>query len=231
LVDVNRDGKLDILIGNQIGKIAYYQNIGTAQSPSFNLVTQTFGKVYTGLDNGVNIIDGYCIPQLFDVNGSYRLLCGSKSGRVFRYDGIDGNLNGSFAKTDTNYLHIWEGYNSSVAIADINNDGQVDMMVGNVCGGLNYYSGDITASINDAILSETEVKIFPNPSNNWVTIQTTATINRVEVFTIFGQQVFSTNQHYTNSANIHTQDLDAGVYFCKLYLSDGVVVKKLVVKH
>ena len=74
LVDVNRDGKLDLIVGNYVGKIRYYQNNGTSQSPVFDEITTFFGNVFTGIDNGVTLNDGYCIPQLFDVAGTYHLL-------------------------------------------------------------------------------------------------------------------------------------------------------------
>ena len=44
LFDINTDGKLDLMIGTRNGRIAYYQNIGTTTSPSFSLITNSFGN-------------------------------------------------------------------------------------------------------------------------------------------------------------------------------------------
>ena len=41
LFDLNKDGLLDLIIGNRTGKLLYYQNVGTSTSPSFELINNT----------------------------------------------------------------------------------------------------------------------------------------------------------------------------------------------
>ena len=43
MVDVNRDGKLDLIIGERTGTINYYENTGTPFAPQFTLATTQFG--------------------------------------------------------------------------------------------------------------------------------------------------------------------------------------------
>lgn len=229
LVDVNRDGKLDLIVGNYVGKIRYYQNNGTSQSPIFDEITTFFGDVFTGIDNGVTLNDGYCIPQLFDVAGTYHLLCGSKSGRIFRYGNIDGNLSGTFTKIDTNYAQIWEGRNSAIAIADINNDGQKDMIIGNVCGGLNYYSGDITAGTKENDFTDNNVKLFPNPVMNFVTISSAKIIETIIVYNCLGQIVMSVTNIDSNSKKLNVEQLNDGVYLCKVISEAKSQFEKIII--
>ena len=229
IIDVNRDGLLDIIVGNFIGKIRYYKNTGTAQTPIFTEITTFFGGVFTGIDYGVVLNDGYCVPQLFDIGGTYHLLCGSKSGRIYKYGNIDGNLSGTFSKLDTNYLNIWEGRNSALAIADINNDGQKDMLIGNICGGLNYYSGDITNSISKIEIESTKSRIFPNPASNILNVQSADNITEIVIIDAFGQILISKQNYKNTNAELPIQNLKPGIYYCKIKMYNNTEVLKFVV--
>ena len=57
---VNGDGLVDLYIGDYLGKILYYKNVGTKIAPSFQKTTSPFGS----LDFGV-----CAAPTLLDVNG------------------------------------------------------------------------------------------------------------------------------------------------------------------
>ena len=230
LIDVNRDNLLDILIGNSVGRIKYYQNIGTAQAAQFILITSTFGNVFTGI-NGIVLTDGYCTPQLFDVNGSYHLLCGSKVGRIFHYENIDGNLNGNFDAVDTNYLHIWEGRNSSLAIADINNDGQKDMLIGNISGGLNYYSGDITGGIRKDGEQKNSMHVFPNPASALININSDDIINSIELFDVNGNLLMHQGALHTRKISIPTEQFSSGMYIIKCMQAAGISYSKIMIKN
>lgn len=228
LIDVNRDQLLDILIGTSTGRIKYYRNIGSAQSAQFILETSTFGNVFTGI-TGVVLTDGYCTPQLFDINGAYQLLCGSKTGRIFRYDNIDGNLNGNFNLVDTNYLHIWEGRNSALAIVDINADGQRDMIIGNLSGGLNYYSGDITGGITETGIQKNKLIISPNPAHDFIRIQCSTALNTISCYNLSGETVIHQVLHGENFAMISTTSLTAGVYLIRAEHSGGIFYSKMII--
>ncbi len=77
VIDVNRDGDLDLLIGERSGVLNYFENTGTSTSPVYSLVTSTFGGVSVIPPGG---IAGYSCPQLFDNGNGYELLVGSERG-------------------------------------------------------------------------------------------------------------------------------------------------------
>jgi hypothetical protein len=228
IIDLNRDGLLDIIIGTSVGRIKYYRNIGNAQVAQFIQETSGLGDVFTGLTGGTVLTDGYCTPQFFDVNGSYHLLCGSKTGRIFRYDNIDGNLSGNFNKLDTNYLQIWEGRNSSIAISDINNDGQVDMMIGNISGGLNYYSGDITGNIED-FSATSFIKVYPNPVHDKVNIVCDENIQKIIISDIEGREIITTDFNTSKTITISTNNINPGIYFVKIVHAKGYNQSKIII--
>ena len=53
-VDLNGDGNLDLIVGNQVGEIHYFKNTGTDASPEFSPTSLTEPTTLTIYDNGGN---------------------------------------------------------------------------------------------------------------------------------------------------------------------------------
>ncbi|MFT7114648.1 MAG: hypothetical protein ACI8P7_001435, partial [Candidatus Azotimanducaceae bacterium] len=66
LVDLDRDGKIDLLIGERVGNINYYRNIGTKESFAFELVTDTLGGV--SVQDPV-YLEGLSDPKVIEIDG------------------------------------------------------------------------------------------------------------------------------------------------------------------
>jgi len=160
LIDVDRDGKLDLIIGNRIGELSYYRNIGTVSAPVFSLVSNKFGAV--NVSGG--LIAGLSAPCLFDQNGSYELLVGSISGYLYHYTNIDGNLTGNFTLVDSMFQNIYEPARCVPAIADLDGDAKYDLVVGNSMGGVVLYTQNTSLStVNNEIKTSSYFNIYPNP--------------------------------------------------------------------
>jgi hypothetical protein len=99
LFDINRDHKLDLIVGEKTGKLSYYENIGIT-SPIFKLMTDQIG----GIDIATSSSDGFPIPHLFRNNDTTFLLVGTGDGQIYFYDSIDSNLGGVFKMVSQN-LH------------------------------------------------------------------------------------------------------------------------------
>jgi archaellum component FlaF (FlaF/FlaG flagellin family) len=75
-----------------------------------------------------------------------------------------------------------------------------------------------------------EVLVYPNPNNGQFEISSRENIIKVELFTTFGQQVFSTLEFESNQlTDISSQP--SGIYFLKLIAKDGREMVKKVVKQ
>jgi len=211
LYDFNKDGLLDLVIGNGRGNLSYYQNMGTTNEPVFHLITSKFGNVDVSDQNFSYF--GYATPYFFSYNDETLLLCGSEQGDLFLFSNIDDNLNGNFTflekivETVQNKAYrINEGTRVAVAVADIDDDNRPDIFVGNWAGGITYYKG--SSPLVNSITQEkwNEIVIFPNPTTGELNIiwgqedkWTSGQVNEIEVFDIFGRKVKGEGQFPSNS--------------------------------
>jgi len=116
---------------------------------------------------------------MYDSAGSYRLIVGSvadksfpATGWLWHYKNIDGNLTGNFTLVDSMYQNIWEGSRMIVNGKDINNDGRMDLVIGNYSGGVALYMGDsLSTAVSEVTAPSFDFTIYPNPTKGMVNVQ------------------------------------------------------------
>ncbi|OQA02255.1 MAG: FG-GAP repeat protein [Bacteroidetes bacterium ADurb.Bin408] len=217
IIDLDGDGLLDLVIGDRRGRLNFFRNTGTLNNPSFNLITDTLGGVLVRDFNTSNY--GYATPCFFkDSLGMFKLFAGSESGKIFYYDSISNNLNGTFTLKEQPLLMINEGIRTGVAVGNINNDQYVDMIIGNFSGGLNLYMGKEPELIG---IRENEkyaclFKIYPNPASETVNIISYEPIREadytIEIYNISGRKVFSNGFQPT----LNISSLIKGLYILRM---------------
>ncbi len=69
------------------------------------------------------------------------------------------------------------------------------------------------------------VKMFPNPVQNYVNLQSSIPVTRVQVFSLLGQKLKDIPK---NPSRIYLGDLDPGIYMIKIYSKEHHITKKLV---
>jgi Secretion system C-terminal sorting domain/FG-GAP-like repeat len=221
LIDVDRDGLIDLLIGEEVGNVNYYRNTGTASAPAFSLVTALFGNV---LVQQIGYSTGHSYPCMYDDAGQYVLLVGSERGYVYRYDNIDGNLAGNFTLTDSTYVSDLEGAIISPTIADLNNDGLRDVVIGNYAGGLSVFYGDVNVSMGGQfVYTIPQFTLYPNPASNSMQVnfaQSFPSEMILEITDLSGKCLTSQVLYHTNT-EIDLHVLPAGLYFCTVRSPDG----------
>lgn len=67
------------------------------------------------------------------------------------------------------------------------------------------------------VQSSTEIRMYPNPATNRVTLKATETIGEVSIYNVLGQKVVQ--QQLTEQGSIDTSILKSGVYFVQTALS------------
>lgn len=223
IIDLDRDGKMDMVIGERSGVINFFKNTGSGSIPDFTETpTNPFlGAVDVKEQNNPN---GNCRQVFVDFNGEYHLFCASESGRILEYDNIDGNLDGTFSLLNPNYGEIAVGEKTSLAIANINGDPALEMLVGNARGGMSLFQSTYTAegslpTIN--IEQKIQVNWFPNPVGDVLRYEFSGLkeSTRIVFYNTMGAVISETTTK-AQVGTISTGSLTPGVYF--VAVTDGI---------
>jgi hypothetical protein len=227
LFDLNKDSKLDLIIGEKTGKMLYYKNIGSISAPQFQLENDNLG----GIDVATTTPDGFPIPHFISNNDTTYLLLGSYDGAIRFYDSIDDNLaSGSlFNLRSSNFLGLQKeiGTFSACAVSDLDNDGKLNLFIGQDLGGLYHLEHLEGSSLGLNDLQEDDFKIYPNPFSNELTIEMNRAGESVSIFDVLGNIVEVRNLEIgINTFNYET--ISSGIYIVKFKLSGKV---KRIVKR
>ena len=141
MADLDNDGDLDILVGQLYGDIMYYENTGTASAPAYAApVANPFGVVAS------MVIDAPALADL-DGDGDFDLLIGQLYGVMTYQENIGTASNPSFAAGISLPFGLTATYNLALPdFADVDNDGDLDVLVGEYYANLQYFENTGTAS-------------------------------------------------------------------------------------
>ena len=215
--DFNQDGKQDLIVGEEFGKLNYFENTSTADSISFELVNDFWGTV----DVRDTIFPlGYSVPLMLEDN----LLVYSLDGMVRLYSGLQDSI---FTLETTNFSQFRQSGKAGITAGDLDNDGFLELVVGNARGGIHLYSQhpDYNGIFSPSLSLKT-LQVYPNPANQLVNVelkeheQNDFQHSTVQFYNTLGQSwEFPMNQQ------IPVHQLPNGLYFVHF---KGAVTKLLI---
>jgi hypothetical protein len=132
LGDLDADGDLDLLVGESSGTINFYRNVGDSSAPRFELVSDEYGGIKVERRSAPALLD-------LDKDGDLDLVVGTEREglRLWVNEGTPGEPHFVAAKP---LLGAEDAPPHSVpAFADFDGDGDLDLVVGGVGGGLWYF--------------------------------------------------------------------------------------------
>ena len=187
VVDVNRDGLPDLLIGNNGGTISYYQNTGSATAPAFQLRNQRYGGLGAGIFQ--NLTRSIAIA---DLNGDQKpeLVSASRDGQVRIYAMPD-QPDQPLVLLDSLPALGLPGTGLVAALADLDGDQLPDLMLGTRGGGLRYLKNTAKKIVITALEPEpTGPWAFPNPTDRYLTVRAPHT-GQIELVSLSGQTMLT----------------------------------------
>jgi hypothetical protein len=196
--DVDGDGDEDILSASSgDDKIAWYENLngqgdfGTEQIISNNTI----------IASSVNVID-------IDEDGDIDVLSTSVGDdQITWYENLDGL--GNFGTK--NIISQNQDNPRQITVSDLNGDGKMDLVCASQLDNkIVYYKNTSTLSIveND----HNFITFYPNPTNDFININSKFIINKVEIYNVLGELLKT-----TNSKKVNLSGLNQGIYILNIY--------------
>lgn len=225
--DLDNDGDKDLLVGEVGGNFKYFKNNGTASAPAFGAAqTNTFGL--TALGTATNSV---AAPTFIDMDGDGDLdVMATDANGDFYYFANTGTASApAFATSVMNPFSLTavNGY-AMMSFADIDNDGDKDLMCGDYDGNLNYFQRLNATGIKSQELTEaTSLHVYPNPTVESFNISGPWSdfIASVEITDVTGKICAI---HAGKNKQISVKELAQGIYTVKITHENGSYeVKKL----
>lgn len=83
---------------------------------------------------------------------------------------------------------------------------------------------DPALSVDDINILESQISLFPNPTNNYFEIDSKETLSKVEIFSLQGQSIKSFDPQ--NKYDI--SDLSSGIYLVKIQANNNQIAKRII---
>lgn len=137
--DLDYDADLDLTFGDWLGGLYYYENTGTAASPVWTENTTMYSSVT------LNASSVYVCPELADIDddGDYDLTVGEDWGFLYFFENTGDAISPNWTENTAMYEKVgvleWAG----PAFADLFNDGDLDLTIGDINGTLTLYENEI----------------------------------------------------------------------------------------
>lgn len=232
MFDLDSDGLKDLIVGERQGNLNFFKNIGSPTEPMFSpTITETkLGNITTApFPGGI----GFSAPAVLNTNDGPLLVVGGNNGILRTYQNLT-PTNLPYTVADTTWGNVDDGNRSHAAFADLDDDGYVDLVVGNYRGGLSLYKTIVADCLPTSATQqpvERPVTLLPNPARSWVqaTMPGTGTVDW-RVYNTFGQ-LTANGQSDQGQFTILVNTWLPGVYFLETARHGQRGVAKLVVQH
>ena len=229
LFDLNKDNKLDLIIGKRNGTLVYYENTGSISSPIFTLKNTQLGNVSVA-----NISpDGYAAPHFFRHLDTTYLFCGAFDGKLHFYTDIDNRIDQdtSFTLFSSNFLNIDSRGYSSFWVNDIDNDGLLNLFIGHDLGGIMHLEVDPNSSSSLFEIQKEKLLIYPNPSTGKFRIRKEANlIEGIKLYDLLGKEIELKWNAIGDEIELFMPNARTGMYFLQVQLNaETILVERIEV--
>ena len=233
IFDFNKDGYGDLFIGEQTGNINYLQNKGTAGDWFSNDLNQWPNSAYFGnIDTRFpGYFFGFSSPFIFENEEGIHLLTGSEAGFIKHY--LRPNHSNDFFEISDQFTLQQLGNRTTPYLTDINEDGYLELFIGNFRGGALIFSTPLLIQNKVAVSNQfyTDISVFPNPTSGIIQLRGDVPILEKVSLAIYdhqGRRIFYKKNFNLNKDTITIER--KGVYLIqsmnnqKIYFTKKVIV-------
>jgi len=166
LHDMDGDGDLDMVVGEKNGTLTLFErnSVGSWSKYVSPIHGENWGNILVDNLLGIN---GYSVPALTPTSEGLRVFVANETGTVQDFGLASNNWDAELLEVNDAVFGGREGFRCAAAIADVDNDGFLDALVGIQNGGLLSYSSSTDTVIVDAgFLPAWEWQLMPNPGRD-----------------------------------------------------------------
>ena len=226
MVDVDEDGKVDMLIGKSTGSLEYWRNTGT----KFWLENAKF----LGLGERVARQNLSAAVGDVDNDGSDDIVIGDQAGLLSVYSDFRSNM----VTPQPAPVLIYNSLSKSHAIKNLGGrvrpvitnllgQNKPEIVVGNTLGGLHILKSDNGQASADVPV----ITLFPNPLSPSQSLSILTDRNaRMEIFTVLGQHIGSSLSIIANQVGIYPlQGISPGIYIARFTCGSKTIAHRFII--
>lgn len=215
IYDVDKDGLPDLIIGNRLGRLFYFKNLGfTSCLPRFELINNQLGNI--------NFPNTSISAEIFDVNndGKDDLLLSGVGDSVLFYSNFEDNWIGSLIPQSSAFINNLRHRNMVLSSAKLSKGEGLDIIAGTGGGGLLYLSSNLEPVTSISSNFFQSLNVYPNPVLNRVYIDIDEPLSHnfmLSVFDVLGKEIYPQNFRLDgNRLQINFESLSSGLYFIQI---------------
>lgn len=149
--DLDDDGDFDVVSGEEYGELHYFENSGSDEDPVFSELEGPLNPFF-GFDTGYHAT--FALGDLDD-DSDADVIAGEIQGRLRLLDNVGDMSQPVFALVDPNPLANRDvGYFSAPAMGDLDDDGDLDMVVGDYYGNFRLFE-NVTSGLSPEFVERT----------------------------------------------------------------------------
>ncbi len=221
IFDLDKDGLLDLLVGERTGNVNFYPNKGTQQQPVFVQEPDIVSLV--GANTATIPGQGYSTPVVLTLaDSSLVLFSGAWEGNLWAYPGLTNSADTLLPLSP--WLAVSPGRKSSPTFADIDGDGYLEMAVGIQSGGIRMYTTTLAIDLVNnteevGAVHAPKVMVAPNPARDSIRIESDC--SGAWFITDLQGKTWANGQKNAGQITVQTLNWPAGIYLLKMIPERG----------
>ncbi len=234
IIDLSDDGLNDLVIGNDLGYLNFFENTGSGNTaffdsdPSAGRNSETLGNVR--VTDSQSQFTARSVPWFVNSPDGLHCYIGNVNGnvRVFTDISIDGS---DWTEVSSPLNNIDVGRNVAVSLANLDDEDELEVIVGNQRGGIAIFETEVLSPSSELLTLDADFRIFPNPTSRDLFVyfgDTGRHSSRLEIFDAQGKR-FGSFKLESGEQRINVSHYPTGVYLCKLYSNNEFIgIRKFI---